>query len=96
MAHLALNLEGVRSDSGFNCFQAQMENIENRMQCIYYLNTFLMCSYAGLACQEIRGHSKSVGYEPGMKIREDTFQNTWNVVLVLGDWWPVQCNWGAR
>lgn len=37
-----------------------------------------------------------MGYEPGVKIREDTFQNTWNVVLVLGDWWPVQCNWGAR
>lgn len=62
----------------------------------YHTLFMRLCSYAGLACQEIRGHSKSVGYEPGMKIREDTFQNTWNVVLVLGDWWPVQCNWGAR
>ena len=53
-------------------------------------------SYCGLACVEIKGHSKSVGYEPGMKIREDTFQNTWNAVLIDGDWWPVQCNWGAR
>lgn len=57
---------------------------------------FVCCSYAGLACVEIKGHSKSVGYEPGMKIREDSFQNTWNAVLINGDWWPVQCNWGAR
>ena len=45
---------------------------------------------------EIKGHSKSVGYEPGMKIREESFQNTWNAVLIDGHWWPVQCNWGAR
>lgn len=62
----------------------------------YHTLFMRLCSYAGLACQEVKGHSKSVGYEPGMKIREDTFQNTWNVVLILGDWWPVQCNWGAR
>ncbi|ESO03432.1 hypothetical protein HELRODRAFT_192035 [Helobdella robusta] len=55
-----------------------------------------LCSYAGLICEEIKGHSKSVGYEPGMKIKEDTFLNSWNVVLIMGDWWPVQCNWGAR
>ena len=53
-------------------------------------------SYCGLACKEIKGHSKSVGYEPGLKIREENFQNTWNAVLIDGDWWPVQCNWGAR
>ena len=54
------------------------------------------CSYAGLPCKEVTGHAKSVGYEPGMKIPEDKFTNTWNVVLITGDWWPVQCNWGAR
>jgi len=53
-------------------------------------------SYAGLPCKEVSGHAKSVGYEPGMKIPEDKFTNTWNVVLIMGDWWPVQCNWGAR
>lgn len=53
-------------------------------------------SYAGLHCEEIKGHSKSVGYEPGMKIKPEQFQNTWNAVLVDGDWRPVQCNWGAR
>ena len=53
-------------------------------------------SYAGMACVEVKGHSKSVGYEPGMKIREESFQNTWNAVVIEGDWWPVQCNWGAR
>ncbi|KAK2156530.1 hypothetical protein LSH36_211g04058 [Paralvinella palmiformis] len=62
----------------------------------YHTLFMRLCSYAGLACVEIKGHSKSVGYEPGMKIREDTFQNTWNAVLIDGDWWPVQCNWGAR
>lgn len=56
----------------------------------------LSCSYAGLPCKEVTGHAKSVGYEPGMKIPEDKFTNTWNVVLIMGDWWPVQCNWGAR
>jgi len=54
------------------------------------------CSYAGLPCKEVTGHAKSVGYEPGMKITEDKFANTWNVVLIMGDWWPVHCNWGAR
>jgi len=53
-------------------------------------------SYAGLPCKEVTGHAKSVGYEPGMKIPEEKFTNTWNVVLIMGDWWPVQCNWGAR
>ena len=53
-------------------------------------------SYAGLHCKEIKGHSKSVGYEPGMKIEPEHFQNTWNVVLIDGDWRLVQCNWGAR
>jgi hypothetical protein len=62
----------------------------------YHTLFIRLCSYAGLNCMEVKGHSKSVGYEPGMKIRDDTFQNTWNVVLILGDWWPVQCNWGAR
>ena len=53
-------------------------------------------SYAGLHCVEVKGHSKSVGYEPGMKITPDIFQNTWNSVLVAGDWRLIQCNWGAR
>lgn len=62
-----------------------------------YHTLFLrLCSYAGLPCKEVTGHAKSVGYEPGMKIPEDKFTNTWNVVLIMGDWWPVQCNWGAR
>ena len=53
-------------------------------------------SYAGLHCVEVKGHSKSVGYEPGMKITPDIFQNTWNCVLIAGDWRLIQCNWGAR
>ena len=55
-----------------------------------------LCSYAGLNCVEIRGHSKSVGYEPGMHIEPGHFLNTWNAVLLDGDWRLVQCNWGAR
>jgi hypothetical protein len=62
----------------------------------YHTLFMRLCSYAGLPCHEVKGHAKSVGYEPGMKIPEDKFQNTWNVVLIMGDWWPVQCNWGAR
>lgn len=62
----------------------------------YHTLFMRLCSYAGLACVEIKGHSKSVGYEPGMKIKEENFQNTWNAVLIQNDWWPVQCNWGAR
>lgn len=57
---------------------------------------FFFQSYAGLNCEEIKGHSKSVGYEPGMKIKPEHFQNTWNAVLIDGDWRLVQCNWGAR
>ena len=58
--------------------------------------SILNSSYAGVVCKEIKGHSKSVGYEPGMKITSDTFLNAWNVILIGGDWWPVQCNWAAR
>lgn len=62
----------------------------------YHVLFMRLCSYAGLQCVEIKGHSKSVGYEPGMKITPDTFQNTWNAVYIDGDWRLVQCNWGAR
>ena len=66
------------------------------MKIAYIFFKRFITSYAGLVCDEVRGHSKSVGYEPGMKIKEDIFLNSWNVVLIMGDWWPVQCNWGAR
>ncbi|XP_041357977.1 hillarin-like isoform X2 [Gigantopelta aegis] len=62
----------------------------------YHVLFMRLCSYCGLHCLEIKGHSKSVGYEPGMKITDDTFQNTWNSVLIDGDWRLIQCNWGAR
>jgi len=62
----------------------------------YHTLFMRLCGFAGLGCVEVKGHSKSVGYEPGMRIREDTFQNTWNAVMIDEDWWPVQCNWGAR
>jgi transglutaminase/protease-like cytokinesis protein 3 len=45
---------------------------------------------------DVKGHSKSVGYEPGMHISEGKFTNTWNAVLIDGEWRFVQCNWGAR
>ena len=53
-------------------------------------------SFAALHCVDVKGHSKSVGYEPGMKIAEGKFTNTWNAVLIDGEWRFVQCNWGAR
>ncbi|KAK3091624.1 hypothetical protein FSP39_021331 [Pinctada imbricata] len=62
----------------------------------YHVLFMRLCSYAGIHCVEIKGHSKSVGYEPGMKIKPEMFQNTWNAALVDGDWRLVQCNWGAR
>jgi transglutaminase/protease-like cytokinesis protein 3 len=45
---------------------------------------------------DVKGHSKSVGYEPGMRIAEGKFTNTWNAVVIDGEWRFVQCNWGAR
>ena len=57
---------------------------------------FLFHSYAGLHCVEVNGKSKSVGYEPGMQFESNTFRNTWNAVVINGDWRLVQCNWGAR
>ncbi|XP_013409108.1 hillarin isoform X2 [Lingula anatina] len=62
----------------------------------YHVLFMRLCSYAGLHCVEIKGKSKSVGYEPGMKFRDDMFNNTWNAVLVDRQWRLVQCNWGAR
>jgi transglutaminase/protease-like cytokinesis protein 3 len=32
----------------------------------------------------------------GMKIQPGKFTNTWNAVLIDGEWRFVQCNWGAR
>ena len=62
------------------------------------INTSQMCrfSYAGIPCVDIKGYGKGVGHEPGMKITEDTFWSVWNAVLIGGNWWPVQCHWGAR
>ncbi|CAF5100901.1 unnamed protein product, partial [Rotaria socialis] len=31
-----------------------------------------------------------------MRIAEGKFTNTWNAVLIDGEWRFVQCNWGAR
>jgi hypothetical protein len=62
----------------------------------YHTLFMRLCSYAGMHCVDIKGHSKSVGYEPGMKIQPGKFTNTWNAVLVDGEWRFVQCNWGAR
>jgi len=53
-------------------------------------------SFAGLHCVDVKGHSKSVGYEPGMRIGDGKFTNTWNAVVIDGEWRFVQCNWGAR
>ena len=62
----------------------------------YHTLFMRLCSYAGMHCVDIKGHSKSVGYEPGMKIQPGKFTNTWNAVLIDGEWRFVQCNWGAR
>ena len=57
---------------------------------------FVRISFAALHCVDVKGHSKSVGYEPGMHIAEGKFTNTWNAVLIDDEWRFVQCNWGAR
>ncbi len=77
-----------------------------RYSCVYagriknkqrkFFKTFHWISFAALHCVDVKGHSKSVGYEPGMRIAEGKFTNTWNAVLIDGEWRFVQCNWGAR
>uniref|UniRef100_A0A1I8JM84 LIM zinc-binding domain-containing protein n=1 Tax=Macrostomum lignano TaxID=282301 RepID=A0A1I8JM84_9PLAT len=63
----------------------------------YHVLFMRLCSYAGIHAVEIKGYSKSVGYEPGMKFRQaNKFKNTWNAVYVEGDWRLIQCNWAAR
>ncbi|KAL7672981.1 hypothetical protein ACOME3_007856 [Neoechinorhynchus agilis] len=62
----------------------------------YHTLFMRLCSYAGLDCVNIKGHSKSFGYEPGYRFDSDSFLNTWNAVLIDGEWRFVQCNWGAR
>ncbi len=64
------------------------------LQVIY--SVFYSISFAGLHCVDVKGHSKSVGYEPGMRIGEGKFTNTWNAMTIDGEWRFVQCNWGAR
>ena len=64
---------------------------------IKFLFIYFYCiSFTALYCVDVKGHSKSVGYEPGMHIGEGKFTNTWNAVLIDGEWRFVQCNWGAR
>ncbi|KAL5242945.1 hypothetical protein ACI65C_010355 [Semiaphis heraclei] len=55
-----------------------------------------LCSYAGLHCVVIRGHSKSAGYQPGVHFEDSRIQNSWTAVYVAGAWRFVQCHWGAR
>ncbi|CAG0883727.1 unnamed protein product [Cyprideis torosa] len=55
-----------------------------------------LCSYVGLHCVVIKGHSKSAGYQPGVRFEDNRFRNSWNAVFVAGGWRFVQCNWGAR
>ncbi|CAF2985496.1 unnamed protein product [Rotaria socialis] len=62
----------------------------------YHTLFMRLCSFAALHCVDVKGHSKSVGYEPGMRIGEGKFTNTWNAVVIDGEWRFVQCNWGAR
>ncbi|CAF0838526.1 unnamed protein product [Rotaria sordida] len=62
----------------------------------YHTLFMRLCSFAALHCVDVKGHSKSVGYEPGMRIAEGKFTNTWNAVVIDGEWRFVQCNWGAR
>jgi hypothetical protein len=74
------------------CVYAGRRNEENCV-CFFFLD---LISFAALHCVDVKGHSKSVGYEPGMRIAEGKFTNTWNAVLIDGEWRFVQCNWGAR
>ncbi|KAI0987407.1 hypothetical protein GJ496_006614 [Pomphorhynchus laevis] len=62
----------------------------------YHTLFMRLCSYAGLHCVNVKGHSKSFGYEPGLPIKSGQFLNTWNSVLIDDEWRFVQCNWGAR
>ncbi|CAF4312420.1 unnamed protein product, partial [Adineta steineri] len=62
----------------------------------YHTLFMRLCSFAAIYCVDVKGHSKSVGYEPGMQIGEGKFTNTWNAVVIDGEWRFVQCNWGAR
>ncbi|CAF1546304.1 unnamed protein product, partial [Adineta ricciae] len=62
----------------------------------YHTLFMRLCSFAAIYCVDVKGHSKSVGYEPGMQIAEGKFTNTWNAVVIDGEWRFVQCNWGAR
>ena len=71
----------------------QVKNRKTRKDVLCRRSIF---SFAALHCVDVKGHSKSVGYEPGMKIVEGKFTNTWNAVVIEGEWRFVQCNWGAR
>ncbi|PAA62650.1 hypothetical protein BOX15_Mlig030420g1 [Macrostomum lignano] len=63
----------------------------------YHVLFMRLCSYAGIHAVEIKGYSKSAGYEPCMQFRNaHQFKNTWNAVFIDGDWRLVQCNWAAR
>ncbi|KAK2190437.1 hypothetical protein NP493_80g05003 [Ridgeia piscesae] len=83
--------EGLGNDTAMGLLRGIKYGTEK-----YHTLFMRLCSYAGIPCVDIKGHAKLVGYEPGMKITEDTFRNTWNAVLIGGNWWPVQCEWGAR
>jgi hypothetical protein len=77
----------------YSCVYAGRKFEQNRT---FFFKLIYEISFAALHCVDVKGHSKSVGYEPGMRIGEGKFTNTWNAVLIDGEWRFVQCNWGAR
>jgi len=61
--------------------------------------TVLVCSNVGLHCEVVSGFAKGADYHPGMKFSDKPSaegQHSWNVILIDGVWWPVDCHWAAR
>ncbi|XP_075056942.1 kyphoscoliosis peptidase-like [Mixophyes fleayi] len=53
-----------------------------------------MCSFAGVQCKEVSGHSKGAGYKVGQKITGGV-NHAWNMVYLEGSWHLLDSTWGA-
>ncbi|XP_067669742.1 uncharacterized protein [Haliotis asinina] len=68
-----------------------------RAVCAGFSSLFLaLCREVKIPCKVVSGIAKGYGFDPEVKITEDTDTNhAWNIVFVNGDWRPIEVTWGA-
>ncbi|XP_041356311.1 kyphoscoliosis peptidase-like [Gigantopelta aegis] len=57
---------------------------------------YALCKIARIPCQIVSGFAKAFSYNPEIPYTSSSQTNhAWNIVVVNGEWRPVECTWGA-